>query len=333
MAIIPESRGEAPAPFSVSVVVRSYKRPAALMELVGRLREQEYPDFEVVILEQSDDPGLVAELERLDDSRIRVFVSRPLGPPAARNEAIRHSRGDILILIDDDDLPVGNDWIALHAKNYEDPRCMGVVGRLVRDPNEHREPLFPRLVRARAMRHTVFMDSVMLAHNTLRKEDVDFLIGSNASLRRSLLDRIGGWDEGIPINEEQSFAIKFQRDRRPGEHFVFDPNPTIWRRTDVPGGLDRRFGSDWHLRELDAWLFYYEHVVAHYFPWRYRLLYPLFVARAVQKVAFWVWDSDNSHHGSAARIVASYELVSRLPEALRSNRFSAAGVRRVPRWT
>lgn len=333
MAEYRESSAASRAPLSVSVVVRSYKRPAALKELVGRLREQAYPDFEVVILEQSDDPALVRDLEALGDPRIRVVTSRPLGPPAARNEAIRHSRGEVLILIDDDDLPVGRDWITLHAKNYEDPGCMGVVGRLVRDPDEQSGPMFPRFVRARAMRHTVFMDSVMLAHNTLRKDDVDFLIGSNASLRRSLLDRIGGWDEGIPINEEQSFAIKFQRDRRPGERFVFDPAPTIWRRTDVPGGLDRRFGSDWHLRELDAWLFYYEHVVAHYFPLRYRLLYPLFVARAVQKVAFWVWDSDNSHHGSSARIAASCELVSRLPEALRSNRFSASAVRRVPRWT
>ena len=117
---------------------------------------------------------------------------------------------------------------------------MGVVGRLVADPEHPRAPRFPKVARHFAMRFTVFKDTMALAHNTLRKEGIDFLIGSNASVRRSLLDRIGGWDEGIPMNEEQSFAIKFARHRRPGEKFVFDPFPLMWRRTNVPGGLGRR---------------------------------------------------------------------------------------------
>ena len=37
------------------------------------------------------------------------------------------------------------------------------------------------------------------------------------------------------MNEEQSFAIKFARMRRAGEYFKFDPQPLMWRRTDVPG--------------------------------------------------------------------------------------------------
>jgi glycosyltransferase involved in cell wall biosynthesis len=125
----------------VSVVVRSFHRKAALLELVARLREQRYSHFEVVILEQSNDPALVKELESLGDARIRVVVNEPINPPAARNEAIRHSKGDVILLIDDDDLPIGDDWIAQHVKNYEDPDCMGVVGRLVTDP-EH--PAFPK---------------------------------------------------------------------------------------------------------------------------------------------------------------------------------------------
>lgn len=325
-------QGAEPAKAAVSVVVRSYKRPGALKELVQRLVLQSHPGFEVVILEQSDDAELVRELEGLGDPRIRVVVSAPLNPPAARNEAVRHTTGEILLLIDDDDLPMGTDWIVRHLSNFDDPLCMGVVGRLERDPEHPSAPAFPRFVRLFAMRHTLFKDSRGLAHNTLRKKDIDFLIGSNVSIRRSLLHRIGGWDEGIPLNEEQSFAFKFHRGKRPGEHFVYDPIPTIWRRTDIPGGLNRRFGTDWHLRELDAWLFYFRHVVAHYFPWRYGLLYPLFLLRAIQKVSFWIWDQDNSHRPLRERVAANVELFTRLPSTLLHSRFSADSVRRVPRW-
>jgi glycosyltransferase involved in cell wall biosynthesis len=316
----------------VSVVVRSFKRTAALKELVARLREQTYPSFEVVILEQSDDPAIVAHLESLGDPRIVVVVAAPHNPPAARNEAIRHARGEIILLIDDDDLPLGNDWIERHAKNYEDPDCMGVVGRLVADPEHIRSPRFPHIVRFFAMRYTLFMDTITLAHNTVRKEGIDFLIGSNASVRKSLLLRIGGWDEGIPMNEEQSFAIKFARQKSPSEKFVFDPTALMWRRTDVPGGLNRRAGDDWHMRELEARLFYYKHVVGYYFAWRYRLMGPLFWLRGIEQVLVWIWDRDNSHRSFGERVRASFEVVSRLPSALRFARFPAEAVRRVPQW-
>ena len=141
----------------VSVVVRSFKRSEALKELVARLREQSYPSFEVVILEQSDDPTIVEYLRALGDSRVHVIVAPPHNPPAARNEAIRHAKGGIILLINNDDLPLGTDWIERHANNYEDTDCMGVVGRLVADPEHIRWPRF-RIVRFFAMRYTIFME-------------------------------------------------------------------------------------------------------------------------------------------------------------------------------
>jgi glycosyltransferase involved in cell wall biosynthesis len=314
----------------VSVVIRSYKRPSALKQLIGILRRQRYSDFEIVVLEQSADPTLVRDIESLGDDRLRVFVSEPKGPPAARNAAIRHSTGDVVLLIDDDDLPLGDDWLRDHARNYEDPLCMGVAGRLVRDPDHKEGPRFPKLVRAVAMTHTFFKDTRMMAHGTLRKADIDFLPGSNVSVRRSLLERIGGWDEGIPMNEEQSFAIKFHRQKRDGEYLVFDPVPEVWRRTDIPGGLDRRSGDDWSRRELEAWFFYYRHVVGHYFPWRYRVFLPFFVARGLQRVLFWVWDPDNSHRSSGERVRASLGLLAALPSIVSSQRFPVGAVLRVP---
>ncbi len=316
----------------VSVIVRSYCRPAALLELVDRVRSQHYPAFEIVIFEQSSDPKLLADLEALGDPRVRVFVGPPTNPPAARNEAIRHARGELFLLLDDDDLPHGDDWIAQHVANYDDPLCMGVVGRLVPGPRASAGPRFPSIVRFFAMKYTFFKDTRSFAHNTMRKDNAEFLIGSNASLRRSLMERIGGWDEGIPMDEEQSFGIKFGFSHRPGEHFSFDPKPVIWRRTDVPGGLARRQGSDWHLRELDARLFYYRNVVGYYFPLRYRLFAPMFVARAMQHVLLWIWDPDNRHRSVRDRLRASIDVFLSLPTVLRKSRFSAGNVRRIPQW-
>jgi glycosyltransferase involved in cell wall biosynthesis len=321
-----------PAVPFVSVIVRSYCRPQPLLELVSRLLDQDHPAFEVVIFEQSDDSELLRCLESLNASKLRVVAAPATNAPAARNAAIRHAVGDIFLFIDDDDLPLGKGWIKGHVANYSDPLCMGVVGRLVSDPQRLQGPRFPRFIRALAMRHTIFKDTRAYAHNTLPKKGIDFLIGSNASVRRSLVERIGGWDEGIPMNEEQSFAIKFARMRNPGQYFQFDPGPMIWRRTDVPGGLARRSGDAWHLREFEARLFYYRHVVGYYFPLRYRLLYPLFLLRALVQVLEWIWDPDNRQRAFRERLTASVDLLLRAPTALRGHRFDCSQVRRVPAW-
>ena len=134
------------------------------------------------------------------------------------------------------------------------------------------------------------------------------------------------------MNEEQSFAIKFARQRKRGEKFVFDPTALMWRRTNVPGGLGRRSGDDWHLRELEARLFYYQHVVGHYFERRYRTLRPLFWLRGIEQVVVWIWDADNSHRSFGERVRASYEVVTSLADVLRFDRFPESAVRRVTRW-
>ena len=312
--------------------MRAYHRPLPLLELVSRLLDQDYCEYKVVVFEQSNDRNLLERLKSLGSPRLRVIAAPATNAPAARNAAIRHAIGDIFLFIDDDDLPLGKSWISRHVANYDDAQCMGVVGRLVSNPNRLQGPRFPRIIRALAMRHTLFKDTRAYANNTLPKKDIDFLIGSNASVRRSLVERIGGWDEGIPMNEEQSFAIKFARLRRAGEYFKFNPGPMMWRRTDVPGGLARRCGDCWYLREFEARLFYYRHVVGFYFPLRYRMLRPLFLLRALFQVLEWIWDPDNRQHSFRQRLAASLDLVFRAPSARHGSRFATSQIRRVPLW-
>ncbi|NOZ86456.1 MAG: glycosyltransferase [Deltaproteobacteria bacterium] len=303
------------APF-VSIVVRSFQRPEALLELVERLRLQNYPSFEIVVVEQSNNPGLEARLASLRDSRLKVIACSPLGAPAARNEGIRHTCGDILVFIDDDDLPIDDEWLTNHVANYSNPLCMGVVGRLTDNPGQIQRPRFPRLVHRLAFRYTFFKDPMTYAWGSLRKEGIDFLIGSNASVRRSLIERIGGWDEGIPVGEEQSFSFKFARNRKPGEQFIYDPKPIIWRRVNIEGGLNRRSKPDWYIRELNARISYYHDVVAYYFPWRVRLLYPIFLLRTLEQVWEWIWDPDNNNRDAMERFKACAAVVLHLPVSL-----------------
>lgn len=297
-----------------SIIVRSYKRPQQLLELLPRLLRQTHGDFELLILDQSSDPALDAAVAALDDRRIHLISRPPLGAAAARNEAIRYARGEILAFIDDDDLPADDRWLAHHVANYDDPDVMGVVGRIV----GHEAPVwrvrFPRLVRAFALSHTMFRDTREYAYGPLRKRGIDYLHGTNSSCRRALCERIGGWDEGrFPYGEEQSFAYRFARQHVGGEHLAYDPAPLVGRRFDIPGGCDRRSGTDWFTRELAARIHYYHGMIGHYFPWRFRLLYPIYVMRMLVAMIVWIWQRDNAHRPSSERTEATLRVIAGVP--------------------
>ncbi len=302
---------------SCSVIVRSYQRPAALLQLLPRVLQQSHRDFEIVVLDQSEDPALDAAVRGLGDARIRLISRPPLGAAGARNEAIRHAHGEILLFIDDDDLPIGDCWIADHVRNYDDPQVVGVVGRLTSDPTRPETVRFPRLVRARALTHTFLRTTRQYAYGPLRKPGIDYLLGSNSSCRRSLCERVGGWDEGLhPYGEEQSFAYRFAHVRRPGEHLLYDPHPTVHRRFDIDGGCARRAGDNWSEKELAGRVHFYHALIGYYFPWRFRLLYPIYVIQMLLHMIEWIWDRDNHHRSRFERVRATVSVIVRLPRLL-----------------
>ncbi len=275
----------------VSVAIRSYHRLPQLLELVALLRAQDYPRFEVVIIEQS---GAEREAHRaaLDalrsDPRIRLCESSPLGAGEARNEAARQSRGEIVLFIDDDDLPVGSDWIRAHANNYTDPHCIAVSGRHMKtlsdNPARHDTPRNHRL----CLRYSWLKFPRGRVNHGRRIVGVTQVAGTNASIRKSAIERAGGWDPEHD-HDEDSFNFRFASIKGPAEYFAYDPLPAILRRLDVSGGLGRRQQSV--AARLRSELRYTHHVVRRYFPLRFWTLYPVYLMLAVQRAVQHVFEA------------------------------------------
>jgi len=300
----------------VTVVVRSYKRPGPLLQLVECLRAQCYERFEVLICEQSEDPELVKCLLAILDPRIRLMVTPPLGCTGARNQGVLHAKGEIVIFIDDDDLPVRNDWIQCHVDNFRDPNCQGVSGRLADSMADADRLRTSARARNKVMTTTFWKDTKCFSWLGERKKGIDTLFGTNCSLRKSLCGRIGGWDEDFRYGEEHSFFFRWHKSKMPKEYFVHDPKPVIWRRTDVEGGCERRVRGCWYLREFDARVKAYFRVVAYYYPVRFWLLLPLFLVRMVVQMWQWIFDEDNRGQRLPVRLLACLLVLVQLPVAV-----------------
>jgi glycosyltransferase involved in cell wall biosynthesis len=261
-----------------SVIVRSYNRLAALGELVEALLAQDHPSFEIVIVEQSTlrPAEAVARLDALAlDPRLRVLRHPPLGGTAARNTGARASRGELLAFIDDDDLPADRQWLRKLETGFADPRCLAVTGRQIVEGGK--DPPYFDMARARenVMSYSWLKWQRCYAQ-TDRRAIVEGIHGTNAAIRRSALVRFGLWDTCCRIEDESSLCFRLLRGKRPDEYVLFDPEPAIVRRIDLPGGLGKREMSS---LQFGARLFEYLHnIVGHYHRHRFVALYPAYVA-------------------------------------------------------
>jgi glycosyltransferase involved in cell wall biosynthesis len=295
------SRAPTPGKPCVSVIVRSYNRLPALAELLEALLAQDHESFEIVVIEQTPAPA-PADLARVDelarDDRVRILRHPPLGGPGARNAGVRHARGDLLVFIDDDDLPASTDWLRRHEANFEDPRCLGVTGQFVDDGP-------PYVNMARARRHVLSFNVLMWQRvyaRTDEKKQVQSLMGGNAAIPRATLERFGLWDECTPIEDEPSLSYRINAGKRPDEYLLFDPEPKMIRRLDVPGGMAKRtMSGPVYAKRVFTFL---HNIIGHYFPIRFALLYPFYIYFVAYHVIQWICSDSKKHQTLARRIWA-----------------------------
>lgn len=290
----------------LSVVVRSYNRLPALCELLEALLAQDHDSFEIVVIEQSTSRAAedVAHVEALArDARVRVLRHPPLGGPGARNAGVRAARGGLLVFIDDDDLPASTDWLRRHEANFEDPRCLGVTGQFVDDG-----PAYVNLARARrqVLSFNVLRWQRVYARTDQRKR-VESLMGGNAAIPRTTLERFGLWDECTPIEDEPSLAYRIAAGKRADEYLLFDPAPKMIRRLDVPGGMAKRtMSGPVYARRVFTFL---HNIIGHYFPVRFVLLYPAYIYFVAFHVIQWICSDSKKHNTLPRRIWAVTGLV------------------------
>jgi glycosyltransferase involved in cell wall biosynthesis len=269
----------------VSVVIRSHNRLESMIELAQMCQKQDYEPFEILIIEQSDESlrdkfeGELASLST--DTRVKILYFGRLGPAGARNVAIPHAKGEILIFIDDDDIPADTNWIKNHVKNFQNPNCVAVTGREFVEgeegPSIHNTEKNYRL----CLRYSFLKMPRARTRHTRRLTGVTALQGTNAAIRKEIIERVGGWDEDVECHEENSFDFKFQRLKKPEEYYVYEPDAAIVRRLEIEGGLGRRQAKTETI--LKGEYLYSFQILKRYFPVRFYSFIGIYIFLVIQR--------------------------------------------------
>ena len=307
----------------LSVIIRSFNRLPALCELVTALLAQQHDSFEIVVVEQSTDrpataAARLAELER--DWRLRVLRFPPLGGAAARNKGVEAMRGEIAVFIDDDDVPIGSDFLSsIEAGFREDDKLVGLTCRHVWShpgPLHSDDDRLSWAYRALAPRLAMRFSRVLglpdnFARYDRRLNGRHYVHGTGGAYRRSVFERFGGWDEDTPIEDETSLGIRVRRGLAAGEYIAFDPRARLQRGFDLGGGLDKRRNTTG--RYFARFMKFVHAILGRYYPVRVRLLYPCYVFGAWRFTIGWLWDDSMAHDTLPKKLLGTLLFTLALP--------------------
>jgi glycosyltransferase involved in cell wall biosynthesis len=168
-----------------SVVVCTRNRAASLLRTVRSVL-QSAGDFELLVIDQSDDSTAEAVLAVLDDSRLRYVRSGRCGKGAALNDGLRLATGDVVVCTDDDcEVPAG--WAAdMTAVMAAHPRAAVVFCNVLPPDYDRTTGYIPAYERTEDRR----LSSIVEARRGLG-------LGAGMALRREAVLAFGGFDEAF----------------------------------------------------------------------------------------------------------------------------------------
>ena len=194
------SNGDTMTP-RISAVVPTRNRPDHDAPCAGSILSNLGDDFELLIVDQSDDDASERALAvYAGDRRFRYIRSSSRGASAARNVGVEQSKAPI-IAFTDDDCRVSTDWLQQITTLFEqEPEAALVFGK-VSIPDELKGKGFA----------AEFEPHQRVCYHEYPPAHVNWGLGANMSARRSLFERLGTFDPllgpGSPFRAGEEFDL------------------------------------------------------------------------------------------------------------------------------
>ena len=203
----------------LSVVIAAYNRADSVTQLLQLFATQTLPadDFEVIVVDDGSAVPVAPVLELLDlPFSLTVLRQTNAGPAAARNTGILQSRGRIIVIIDDD-MRIGPEFLSAHLAAHNAAPHRVVLGRLLH-PENRDLPLFER------MQIDLLDRMAARAENGGRLRGGDMYTGNVSFLKTDYLE-VGGFDPALRLSEDLELGLRL--DQR-GAEFVLSND--AWAR-------------------------------------------------------------------------------------------------------
>lgn len=195
---------------AVSVIMAARNSERTIRAAVCSILAQDYPDFELVVVDDASSDATSSILAGLAHGRLRVVrVDARLGRSAARNLAIRNARHGLIAIMDADDFALPT-RLSRSVRLLEREPDLGGVGGQAAAMSDGRLRTFGAASTDReVVKRTLLAGRMPLVHPSML-------------VRREVLDTCGGYDNTVRWSEDLELLS------RAAKQFEFTSSPDVW---------------------------------------------------------------------------------------------------------
>jgi cellulose synthase/poly-beta-1,6-N-acetylglucosamine synthase-like glycosyltransferase len=209
-----------------SVVVAAYNAAATIGATLDAVLTQTCQDFEIIVVDDGSTDDTASRVRPyLIDHRVRLHRQRNQGPSAARNAGIALASGEYVCMLDSDDLWLPH-YLTSMKEGLKQARTVGFAFTRSWDLDQttNRIRKFVSSPPDGAMDNQAAFLRALIEHN---------FIPNSTTVRREVLDRVGGFDPELLASEDYDLYLRIVSN---GYAAAYVPGPSwIWR--DRPGSL------------------------------------------------------------------------------------------------
>ena len=187
---------------TLSIIIPTYNRNKILCDTIQQILDQNYNDFELIIVDQSTqhDEYTTTYLASLPE-KVKIIRSDNPNLPAARNLGIKESNGEIIVFIDDD-MGIPKDTLSKICSTFDENKFISALtGKMIGVGN-----LAAYLFKKKLPKKFEKLDIIPVKH----------FLGGFMCFKKNVVSLIGGFDEWIgeqktSAGEDLEFSLRLQQ--------------------------------------------------------------------------------------------------------------------------
>ncbi len=193
----------------VSVIIPTYNYAHYLTETLQSVKEQTYQDWECIIIddESTDNTQEIVKEFMLIDKRFKYIYIENKGVSNARNVGIKASSGDLIQFLDGDDLLQSNK-IKSQVEVFERSSSADIVYNSPRFFDDNDKHKLRSSLKGNKSDDWMPKLSAKGSKVISQLSKINFLVINSPLLKRSIIDKVGYFDESMEALEDWDFWMR-----------------------------------------------------------------------------------------------------------------------------
>ena len=167
----------------VSIIIPTYNRACMIQETIDSILKQTYKEIEVIVVDSASTDNTQEVLKKYGDKIKIIYVDKRQNAAQNRNIGAKEATGDIYLFLDSDDL-INTEYVERAIDEFQ-----------------------------KSNSDVIFSDYYKFSKHIMNHFDPNGMhqynmIPSGSFVKREIFEKVGGYDEGLPENEDYDFWLR-----------------------------------------------------------------------------------------------------------------------------